>query len=1428
MKIKRFSVFFCFIASVAIFSSCRQDLLDSPNIYTGLSYSKGEILPPEKITATQGGYRSITLTWASSKYAKNYEIYSSDTSTGEFIKIGETSDATCNYTSSENPGILKYFKVRAVKEVDNKNVLSEFSTTCFGTTLATPAITWVKQSANGDAITVKWYKGVNCTPKTYLNSELNYTVILWNADSTKVLKEVTIAATEVANDADTVYTFTGLEPNTNYNVQVKAYKKSAQNNTESSDPENQSTAHSLVPAGPESLAVTKGTSKDEVKVSWILPKFAEIKTSTAYESRPVYFKIYKKLESAPDYAYSSIVTYLGSVKQNSPSASVIYFEKKTGATPEESNVTVTPKGSILVEYPTEETETDQNYKNYIPGTKITYIDKDVKVGEKYSYRVQSFIDDNGKKLITSDESYAEESGWLINTPSISVSSTYKEKPKENEADSAKVESFSVVLNFKFDDFGQSYNYVIEETCQKIKKIKKASGEGTEDTVEEENKNYLQSTSYSIFPKEFNYKPIYDENYYQKYTYAVYILDASSESSDVSKAYISVAAPGSVIVINDMSMMPSVDDFFIKDGYKDCFLLSWTYNKDCKYTLSWKDNDSTQINSLVLDNAELEKNVNEKGLVIFKHSANSGDIRKDYTLTANNGMEKSKTLPPPESEVGGYKTLGTPKPYFEPNYKSVKILWKPVQKAKGYKITASYKGTLIVEKNISENQTDEDGNLTCEITEPYGKTKSGEVEAFNTTNAEIAGEKIDFTIEAYSVDSDGKTQLDTTQSPADFKVFTLGPGAIEYSKEDGAASKIEKGFFIEGTTDRITLRWNSVQGANGYLIVRKKYSENYYSDLKNKADVYFYSETNNSLSLLNESSDIKESTSCTKTANEITFKDIYKPAQNYENQYEIDQAQIKWGFPYGYTIIPVLKDSDFKMADLEIEGTENSISYTSDSLSKVEKTDSTYGYGHGLNASKATTKSTVKLSWKEPYKKEQKPTIYYRSYNAANGSEWQKEDFSNSLNTAQVAPKDSYKAYDYLACYSPDAPERLKVDLCFEDYIARQKDGNDEKNNKGYILSFEAPAAKYGGNLSGDDYKKDNYYYSEKLSWSKYNTEEKKQGFDKAELFMLNTNKKDGWVKIVDLNPSDFSVKDRNVADSKYDLLIENPNATAVTLMPQSIRNGTATNTDGLLKVLRDAKHYYMLKASRTFKDEEGKNQTIEISVGDKGSVYAYRQITDEELVKATMLVIADAIKASKMEDYGTGTAFGDSKPVYGYDSTEKTGKFTWEQDASSRFDWNISSFIYGWDKLPYQNFSSVAELTDKGKLINFLTVSDAEGLSGDFKRGRKSSKTLEYLSIRKLESSILGIKSYKDFDLNEKIPLTVTASQEPFTSLASYSATVKFASSNSEFAVEVERDGSKTFSKNVSGAEEVKTWLPADINGNGYNGQNSTYGWWEN
>ena len=63
--------------------------------------------------------------------------------------------------------------------------------------------------------------------------------------------------------------------------------------------------------------------------------------------------------------------------------------------------------------------------------------------------------------------------------------------------------------------------------------------------------------------------------------------------------------------------------------------------------------------------------------------------------------------------------------------------------------------------------------------------------------------------------------------------------------------------------------------------------------------------------------------------------------------------------------------------------------------------------------------------------------------------------------------------------------------------------------------------------------------------------------------------------------------------------------------------------------------------------------------------------------------------------------------------------------------------------------------------------------------------------------------------------------------LKSYSGIYKFALSDSEFNVEIWRDNERTFSKYVTG-DELKYWSPMKIAGNGYNGDNSSYGWWEN
>lgn len=1385
------STLICFGA--LIFSGCQNDLLESPSFQNRGSYSTGKVSAPTNVTATQGGFRSITLKWTAAKSAVLYNIYSSDTATGTFDFLEQTPDATCSYTLSESPDVKKYYKIKSVDS--NGEVSDQYSQICFGTTLATPIITSIKQNANGDAITVRWYKGVNCTPETYLNSGLIYTVILYNADGTQALKEETISAMDVKEAADTKYTFTNLTPNTEYCIQVKAYTKAAQDSksTENSDILNQSTAHSLIPAAPENFEVTKGTSKDYVTLSWALPKFAEIKSSTAFETRPVYFKIYRKLESAPETAYEPIVSYLGTtVNADQPASnSIIYFEKTKAEGSDESITKITPKDAITVDYSkTDEKNAEEAFPSYIPGAIITYTDKNVKSGEKYSYRIQSFIDDSKKKNVTSDESLCEDSGWLINSPTILVSS----EPKKTKDEPTKIESFTVTLNFKFDDFGQKYNYVITETCQEMENVE--TGEGESKTIEKkpvgnETTEKYSSTSYVDF---FPWKHIYEtkdleENHFKYYSYSVSIT-----SEDGKTEYASIDAPGKIIVIDKRESVPVVEDFAVQDGFSNKFLLSWTYDETCSYKVIYTNKDKNGKEETKIEKTfAADELKNEKGencatgdKVSFSHEAQSGDTRTVYTLVASNGFESSKIL------EGEYKTLGTPEPYFEPSYSSIKVLWEPVQKAVSYTITATYNNEEIKAENISKPETDENGNFYCVITEPYGETINGEERISNTTNAEIAGSPIDFEIKATSSTEKTPSNPDTI-TDSKIKISTLGPAATKIS--------------VQGAGKQILVKWNKVEGAKGYIIFRKKYSESLIG-MPNKADVYFYSEEDKSLNLIQD--DSKPSASCNETAGEFTFNDKYQVAQNYDSQYETDQAQIAWGLPFGYTVIPVLKDSDFTIDDdLVINGTENSVAYTKESLNNIEQKGATYGYGLAVTASKATSQYTVKLNWEPPYGVSSEPMIFRRAYNAANGSSWKLDAIGSSkdIKTIECVPEVNYKAYDYIVCYKPERYEDLTIDPYYEKYLSENVEKvNNEKNNKGYIFSFAPINATYNGTREGADYKKDEFYYSERVSWNAYDYSERAVGPISCSIEMLNTNKTTGWVKLADLDINDGTVIPNTEIDAENnDLILDSSKTRKLILSPKSIVNGTSSTTNGLLKVLRDAKHYYRIRCS--FKDENG--TTVDLP-GD--IVYAYRQITDEELVKSTMLVIAEIIKDSEMETYGAGTTeyvpkiLGgkDCKPVYGYTGNNSSGKFTWTQNASSKFTWYLSPFIQGWKELPCKNFST--------NLQHFIIIADENDSKS--RRGRKESKTLKFLCYD--ETS--------DFKKDKLIPLTVTSTEIP---LSSYSGTVNLATSDSEFHVKVEHDGKETFTKDVSDNKEVKRWFPAKIGDNSYSGKSSDCGWWE-
>ncbi len=1392
------------------FSACQNELLDSPSFQNRGSYSTGRVAAPTNITATQGGFRSITIKWTAAKSAVFYNIYHSDTATGNFTFLEQTPDATCSYTTSADPDVKKYYKIQSVDT--NGEVSEQYSQICFGTTLATPIITSIKQNAKGDAITVRWYKGVNCTTDTYLNDSLNYTIVLYNADGTQVLREETISAMDVKEAADTKYTFTNLTPNTKYKIQIKAYTKSAQDSksTESSDKEDQSTAHSLIPAAPENFSVSKGTSKDSVTLSWELPKYAEIKSATAFETRPVYFKIYRKLESAPENAYEPIITYLGTKAPTITEEGSTKLEKTAiqfTKPAEEAGATAVEVGESLpvsktdsegneikiieVTYPPEVKETDPNYPDYIPGTKITLNDLTVSRGQKYSYRVQSFIDDNGKKNVTSDESYSEETGWLINSPTVSVSSTYKEKPKKTEDEPTKIESFTVTLNFKFDDFDQPYNYIITETCQKMKK---ATAAGEQD--EQEGDPIIRkpnSTSYTnFFPWKNTYTPPKEENTYLLYTYEVAVCQKDSKNDDSNK-YIKISAPGSVIVINDKSMIPDVSSFKVKDGYKDKFELSWIYDENCKYILTWKNTDKNgtetqgeyefQESDYIKDGKPIE---NKKEFT-YEHKAESGDIRTEYTLNADNGLKNHETAKD-ENENMEFKTLGTPEPYFEPSYDSIKVIWNAVQKADGTKYVAEYtfnnEKTTIPSENI---KTDDDGKtFWCEIRKPYGETTE-ETPADRATDASVSGSDIDFVLTA-----DSNVDKCNTKIP----VSTLGPANLDLK--------------ITGDRKTITLTWNKVKGAKGYLVFRKKYIKDYFDSEDDKGDLYYCSDENNqeNLPVTLIGADAEPSASCvSNTPGTLKFTDKYQPVKEsyYQDQYRTAQAQLAWGLPYGYTVIPVKDSSDFEFDEAyEIKGTSKSIAYTEDSLKKVEKKGATFGYGLAIEASKATTNDAVKIKWKQPYGTTSKPTIFYRNYNAENGSTWnQGTTVPSEESSASIKPKVLHKAYDYMIYYNIDGiPE---IDPYYEYFLSSdsQLDSDKEKANKGYIFSFATPTAEY----AGQDGVKNSNYYSEKFTWQTfgeegfniYDSTERKKKPDSIKIFMLNTNKAIGWQEIAEINPTTLKATAITENCIKYDLDVETTDAYSITVAPDGIKNKGATNTNGLLKVLRDAKHYYKIEGERKDGDT-----SIYATVGDKRSIYAYRQITDEELVKATMMNIAYAFY---LENGGAEDL----------NNIKKT--FEYKDNITINKNLTNNNNIQG--KAIFGKRSLISALAEVGK---YSAPVSFEKFSAKMLTPFGSYETFTAVSMTDVSTRTRGLfDCYLDKFRTQDFSVSVKNSDSLIP--LNYDATFTVSCENSS-SLTIKKDGKTIISKNDS--EIRKTWFPIQIDSDSnYWLKSSEYGWWE-
>lgn len=1193
MKAGRFIIFFS--TFFLLFSSCEQELLDSPSFNTRGSYSTGQIAPPANLSATQGGYRSVTLSWEPSKSARQYFIYSSSSSTGTFTKFAETSDASTFFTYKEDSGVLKYYRVTAV---DYYGTESAFSALCYGSTLSAPVITKIAKDSGGTAVTVYWYGGANCFESTYLNS-LCYEILLFGVDGTTVLNEV------VADGTESSCTFTNLVANKQYYFQVKAYIKSNQDesHTEMSDKVNESTAHRLIPDAPAELTVSKGVSQDGILLSWKLPSSVDVKSGADYVPHPVYFKVLRKELSEPDEAYKPISTYIGVVKGKDSNS-----EKKLEASEYRINCaegtacTVDSEGTeiatdiITVTKPGDaEEQTNQYYPEYISGSVITFSDKTVKIGKQYSYAVQSYTDDNGSKLMTSSDSIAVDSGWLITNPSLKMMSEFHDDDTKNE-----ISKVTVSFTADFEDFGltDAYKYVLYESSYKMNSNDNSIIETTENE---------EICAFDSINDILGYTKTYatEKDFYYYYMYELKICS----SADKSLVYNSVKAPGSVLVVKNASKQPVIENFKAEGGYTEYFKLSWSYNEMYAYTLTWKNTDK---NNLVTDGTldllvdDENMTITEEKTAVYIHPAKNGD-RREYTLTAYNGMTDTETA----SEV---KTLKIPDLSFSSvSYDKIEVSWDKDDVSNGeYTVTAHYEDDPETDF-ISEGRgvtsvptiTESDSRITCTIEKPYGyddPEKSGKPITLSVSTASF---------KSGNGPSDEKEKKDKT-AVANITVCTLGPALT------GTVIK-------ESDKDSILVQWNEVQGASGYKIYRTKYASNVTGGwTPEKVDVYYKDAgTSGEFRISEGEGTIGKKTTCTSTAGVYTLRDAYADSYDDKNPYSVNQSQIAWGLPYSYTVIPVLSEDDFSgdinEAKFVLLSKDRKAVYTGGDgigafADKVK--GSAFGYGLNLNASKASDTNSVSITWTLPYGYADKvPYLYRRSYNG--NSAWSKVpvgSFTVSDNNRAVLTvaddSDRCEPFDYLVSYDPQTVSSVHNSFIKEIERNENLDKNGERACKGYAFTLPGITAKTGTG------------YSEEVYWEAYDYSKRAQGPEAYEIFMRNDNKKDGWVKICTLNAGNDSqnatLNTETVNKGIYDIDLDFTGL-SFTVQPSGIASGKASNTNGLLKVLRDAKHYYKIEAAR-----KAGGTDIRASYGNDKSVYAYRQITDEELVKSSLLVMAYA------------------------------------------------------------------------------------------------------------------------------------------------------------------------------------------------------------
>lgn len=1200
------------LAVATVFFGCENDLIPSPEIDkiidSGGTSINEAVKPPAGLTASHGGYKSVTLSWNAAANAVRYNIYGAANPFETFVKVGETKDASSSIVLDEVAGAVRYYYV---KSIDYKGGESFASSTVKGSTMATPSITMIESSSDGTQATVSWWMS-NCDSTTYSDS-VKYKVRCFLEDG-KSVDETTCDGTVSS------VLFKGLSPKTKYLYDVGAYipvNAAEENKYEWSDRIDSETARKLIPDAAKEFTATQGTLYTKVELSWLLPDFVDAKVSSSLFNRnPVYFTIERKEKDSVSQEWTCIVPYIGSVKTTAPSAAGrIVFDC---ASLSSENVNVKLEAGTL-----ENAETSETYTGYIPGTKIYYCDTSAVAGVKYEYRIISFTDDS-KNAVSSENSRSVCEGWSLSTPSFETSAVYEKADDGSTLHSA----VKVEYKFDFDTLGldETYGYVITSQRTPLS-ADEAAGEEVFEGYWPDAASVNSAAKTFAFDATDEAANSLREGYYK---FKAYVVPAGMNSVPAGEdEYFACAeAFGVVTVVHDSANLPSVTGFSVEDGYSDKFKIKWDYNANYNYVLKWipyEGETALAEESLALSKNELNALAEKSsdGTVTYEHAALSGDRRK-YMLEASAGFSITKKA----DSVS--ETLGTAVPYCtEYFYDKIVVSWPAVKLAKSdaadFTVKAYYEDdeakTPVVDfagGNGAVVFDETAGIYTCTLENPAG---------YNDVLR--SGKTILFAVTAAS----SKTS-DTTE--AVFATATLGPALVNAR-------------VAAPSSEEIVLEWNAVKGAAGYIIRRALYSDGTAAAV-DKADTYFYDCEKGVLTVGGESVDEARATVSKTEADGGTVYslcDKYAAVSDSTNPYQKNQARIAWGLPFGYAVIPVREENDFSFTDGFVLDASSKVDYCTktDEAGEVTSTALTdvkgacFGYALNLKAQKAEQGDSQRVDWELPYLSasgiEQKvPSLYRREVleNASFGS-WERIaavtvplKADSVYATYRVPEADREKAFEYAVNYNPGTAEFKKE---FVDYCENKKEENGsrytypdgvecEPEYKGYLLYDDNYSVAYAAET--DSSKPE--YYAERVTIGNWNKNARALGPDTYIVSILNNNLGSEWIPVLTFNAADFSATPA-ADDIGFSLTEGNLEAR---LYPKAIAEGTAQTTEGALKVLRDARHYYKITLTR------GEHS----AVVDNG-VYAYRQITAEEFAVVSALSIADSLyndKYSTVSEYG--------------------------------------------------------------------------------------------------------------------------------------------------------------------------------------------------